>query len=103
MNCAFSCGNSAPDPTCGGSADVAKGLGVPVLHANADDPEAVVRACRVAARWRARFGRDVIVDVCGYRRCACGRPHTHAGARRMTCIYISQPVQPQAAGVRTQL
>ena len=55
---------------CCQCADVAKGLGMPVLHANADDPEAVVRACRIAAEWRAEFGRDVIVDVCGYRRCA---------------------------------
>lgn len=96
MNCAFSCGNSAPDPTCGGSADVAKGLGVPVLHANADDPEAVVRACRVAARWRARFGRDVIVDVCGYRRCACGRP-PHTCRRQKDDLYIHQPTSAAAS------
>jgi 2-oxoglutarate dehydrogenase complex dehydrogenase (E1) component-like enzyme len=48
--------------------DIAKGLGVPVIHANADDPEAVVHACRVAAQWRSSFGKDVVIDICGYRR-----------------------------------
>lgn len=47
--------------------DTARATGVPVIHANADDPEAVVRAFKVAARWRERWQRDVIVDVCGYR------------------------------------
>ena len=35
---------------------------------NADDPEAVVRACCLAADWRAAFHRDVVVDLVGYRR-----------------------------------
>ena len=38
---------------------------VPVL---ADDPEAVARACQMAAAWRARFKRDSVVELVGYRR-----------------------------------
>lgn len=48
--------------------DIAKGLGIPVLHANADDPEAVVRACKLAADWRSRYHEDIVVDIVGYRR-----------------------------------
>eukprot|EP00873_Tetraselmis_striata_P040829 jgi/Tetstr1/461093/TSEL_006236.t1 len=48
--------------------DMAKGLGIPVLHANADDPEAVVRACKLAADWRARYQEDIVVSCTGYRR-----------------------------------
>ncbi len=48
--------------------DMAKAVGAPVLHANADDPEAVVAACRIAADWRARWRKDVVVDLVGYRR-----------------------------------
>lgn len=48
--------------------DLAKAVGAPVLHANADDPEAVVAACRIAADWRHRFHKDVVVDLVGYRR-----------------------------------
>lgn len=50
------------------ASDVAKGVGVPVLHANADDPEAVVAACEIAADWRAAWRRDIVVDLVGYRR-----------------------------------
>ena len=39
---------------------------------NADDPEAVVAACCLAADWRARFHKDCVVDLVGYRRHA---PH----------------------------
>ncbi|MFW5834830.1 MAG: thiamine pyrophosphate-dependent enzyme, partial [Pseudomonadota bacterium] len=48
--------------------DVARLTGVPVFRVNADDPEAVVRGARLAVAWRQRFGRDVILDVVGYRR-----------------------------------
>ena len=41
---------SSPHPT-----DLAKGIGAPVLHVNADDPEAVVRACAMAAEYRCAF------------------------------------------------
>ena len=46
----------------------AKAIGAPIFHVNADDPEAVVRACCLAADWRAAFHRDVVLDLVGYRR-----------------------------------
>jgi 2-oxoglutarate dehydrogenase E1 component len=48
--------------------DIAKFLHVPVLHVNADDPEAAVQAARLAAAYRARFRRDVFIDFVCYRR-----------------------------------
>ena len=48
--------------------DIGKASGVPILHVNADDVEAVVRAFELAAEWRQTFGRDVILDLVGYRR-----------------------------------
>jgi 2-oxoglutarate dehydrogenase E1 component len=42
-------------------------VGAPILHANADDPEAVHHAMTIAADWRAKFGKDVVVDIVGYR------------------------------------
>lgn len=38
------------------------------MHVNADDPEAVTEACRIAADWRSEFKQDVVVDIVGYRR-----------------------------------
>ncbi|CAK0838241.1 unnamed protein product [Prorocentrum cordatum] len=48
--------------------DIAKAMDVPVLHVNADDVEAVDYVFSLAADWRAEFGRDVVVDLVGYRR-----------------------------------
>jgi 2-oxoglutarate dehydrogenase E1 component len=50
------------------SSDLAKGFDVPIVHVNADDPEAAISAVRLALAYRARFGHDVVIDVVGYRR-----------------------------------
>ena len=49
----------------------------PILHVNADDPEAVVAACRIAADWRAEHKQDVVVDIVAYRRSAWPSPTSH--------------------------
>lgn len=48
--------------------DVARVVNAPIFHVNADDAEAVVHVCKVAAEWRARFGKDVVIDLVCYRR-----------------------------------
>lgn len=48
--------------------DLAKSLDAPIFHVNGDDPEAVIRACRLAADWRITHKTDVVVDVVCYRR-----------------------------------
>ena len=48
--------------------DVAKVTLSPVLHVNADDPEAVVHAMAFALDFRMQFGRDVFIDLLGYRK-----------------------------------
>ena len=50
------------------SSDLAKGFDVPIIHVNADDPEAAISAVRLALAFRRRFGHDVVVDLVGYRR-----------------------------------
>jgi 2-oxoglutarate dehydrogenase E1 component len=50
------------------AADVAKGFNVPIVHVNADDVEASIAAIRLAMAYRERWGRDVVIDVIGYRR-----------------------------------
>ncbi|MDY3338007.1 2-oxoglutarate dehydrogenase E1 component [Riemerella anatipestifer] len=48
--------------------DIAKVTDSPVMHVNADDVEAVVHAIRFAADYRAAFGKDVYIDLLGYRK-----------------------------------
>lgn len=48
--------------------DIAKVTDSPVMHVNADDVEAVVHAIRFAADFRAEFGKDVYIDLLGYRK-----------------------------------
>jgi len=50
------------------SSDLAKGFDIPIIHVNADDPEAAVSAVRLALAYRQEFGHDVVVDLIGYRR-----------------------------------
>lgn len=50
------------------ASDLAKGFDIPVIHVNADDPEACLTAIRLAHAYRERFLKDVIVDLVGYRR-----------------------------------
>jgi len=48
--------------------DVAKRLPIPIFHVNAEDPEAAVRAARIASEYRYEFGSDVVLDLIGFRR-----------------------------------
>jgi 2-oxoglutarate dehydrogenase E1 component len=50
------------------SSDLAKGFDIPIIHVNADDPEAAISAVRLALAFRRRFESDVVVDLVGYRR-----------------------------------
>ncbi|MEZ4415983.1 MAG: 2-oxoglutarate dehydrogenase E1 component [Gemmatimonadota bacterium] len=50
------------------SSDLAKGYDIPVLHVNADDPEACLGAIRLSMAYRAQFHDDILIDLIGYRR-----------------------------------
>ncbi len=48
--------------------DVGKVTLSPVLHVNADDVEAVCHAFQFALEFRMKFGRDVFIDLLGFRK-----------------------------------
>jgi 2-oxoglutarate dehydrogenase E1 component len=50
------------------ASDLAKGYAVPIVHVNADDPEACLAAIRLATAYRARFRDEFVIDLVGYRR-----------------------------------
>lgn len=47
---------------------LARGFKIPIIHVNADDPEACVEAARLAIAYRKEFKRDFLIDLIGYRR-----------------------------------
>ncbi|MFQ5350236.1 MAG: 2-oxoglutarate dehydrogenase E1 component, partial [Thermoanaerobaculia bacterium] len=76
------------------ASDVCKRLPIPILHVNGEDPDAVVRAARLAIDYRFEFSSDVVVDLIGYRR------HGHSEVDDPT---ITQPGLYRRIGERPPL
>lgn len=48
--------------------EVAKVIGAPVFHVNADEPAFLDRCIRIAVEYRFKFKKDIFIDIVGYRR-----------------------------------
>ncbi|HEX7164548.1 MAG TPA: multifunctional oxoglutarate decarboxylase/oxoglutarate dehydrogenase thiamine pyrophosphate-binding subunit/dihydrolipoyllysine-residue succinyltransferase subunit [Trebonia sp.] len=66
--------------------DLARGFEIPVVHVNADDPDACIRAVDLAYAYRMTFGADFMIDLIGYRR---------RGHQEVDDPSFTQPVQSQ--------
>ena len=76
------------------SSDLAKRLPIPIFHVNAEDPDAVARAGRMALEYRYAFNSPVVVDLIGYRR------HGHSEVDDPT---ITQPLRYRKIQAHAQL
>ena len=48
--------------------EIAKVIGAPVLHINADEPDILDGCMQVAVEYRQKFKKDIFIDIVGYRR-----------------------------------
>ncbi|GIP39435.1 2-oxoglutarate dehydrogenase E1 component [Paenibacillus sp. J31TS4] len=79
------------------ASDLAKGYEIPIVHVNADDPEACLEAIRMACEYKAKFNKDFLIDLVGYRRFG----HNESDDPEMTqpITYAKVHSHPTAASV----
>ncbi|WP_044161520.1 2-oxoglutarate dehydrogenase E1 component [Virgibacillus sp. MSP4-1] len=70
------------------ASDLAKGFEIPVVHVNADDPEACLTAVNLVYEYRKKFHKDILIDLVGYRRYG----HNEMDEPRSTQPYLYQNI-----------
>ncbi|TLS35462.1 2-oxoglutarate dehydrogenase E1 component [Pseudalkalibacillus caeni] len=60
--------NSSDSRSTKYASDLAKGYEIPIVHVNADDPEACLAAIHLAYQYRTKYKKDFLIDLIGYRR-----------------------------------
>jgi 2-oxoglutarate dehydrogenase E1 component len=77
--------------------DVAKMIEAPIFHVNGDDPEAVCMVAQLALEFRARWHRDVVIDMYCYRK--HGHNETDEPAFTQPLLYKRIANHPQVSTV----
>lgn len=96
---------------------IASMVQAPVLHVNGDDPEAVVRAAKLAVAYRQKFKQDIFIDMVCYRRYGHNEGdepkftqptlysliEKHANPREIYTQYLIQNGEPDAQDMAKQM
>ncbi|HCP0463334.1 TPA: 2-oxoglutarate dehydrogenase E1 component [Escherichia coli] len=68
--------------------DIAKMVAAPIIHVNGDDVDAVCQVMELACEWRDTFRRDIIIDICCFRK----HGHNESDEPRLTLPQMYQAV-----------
>jgi 2-oxoglutarate dehydrogenase E1 component len=80
--------------------DVAKMIEAPIFHVNGDDPESVCMVAQLALEFRAKFRRDIVIDMYCYRK--HGHNETDEPAFTQPLLYKKIAAHPQVSAVLSQ-
>jgi len=79
------------------ASDLAKGFEIPIVHVNADEPEAVLAVARMASQYRTLFKKDFLIDLIGYRR--YGHNETDDPETTQPLVYKKVKAHPTASRI----
>jgi len=74
------------------ASDLAKGFEVPIVHVDAEDANTCIRVMQIGVEYRARYGKDFLVDLVGYRR--HGHNETDEPAFTQPAMYAQIKIHP---------
>jgi 2-oxoglutarate dehydrogenase E1 component len=74
------------------ASDLAKGFEVPIVHVNSEDANTCIRVMQLGVEYRAKFGKDFLVDLIGYRR--HGHNETDEPAFTQPAMYMQIKLHP---------
>lgn len=88
---------------------IAHTINAPVLHVNAQDTDAVIWAAKTAVSYRQRFGKDIFIDLIGYRQHGhnesddpiVANPKLYAEIAKQQCVHNVYHDQLMQEGVVT--
>ena len=90
--------------------DVARMLQVPIFHVNGDDVDACLWVMQLAMDYRAKFGKDVVIDLVCYRKYGHNEgddpsftsPHMYQKIRAKQTVYSMYKEQLREQGLVTK-
>ena len=74
------------------ASDLAKGFEVPIVHVDAEDANTCTRVMQLGVEYRAKYGKDFLVDLVGYRR--HGHNETDEPAFTQPAMYSQIKIHP---------